>query len=233
MSLKKITSHLKDFRYIFHTIYFNFHYLPFRQALHLPILLYRPHLLSCKGKVEIITDKGKVSFGMIRLGFHKVSVYPNNGITWEQNGGTVIFRGNAIIGNNTYLSFGGNTVVDFGNDFSNKAGAKIISYHGIKFGEHTRFGWGVVCMDTNFHPLYDMDKKTFKRASGPIVIGDNNWFATECKIMHSVVTPERCIFGMGTVVTRNCEKQSYCLMGGSPVKILTRNVMRIIGQDNE
>lgn len=48
-------------------------------------------------------------------------------------------------------------------------------------------------MDTNFHPLYDMEKDSFKRAYGPIKIGDYNWFAMQCKVMHSVETPERCI----------------------------------------
>ena len=78
-----------------------------------------------------------------------------------------------------------------------------------------------------------MEKKKFKKASGKIHIGDFNWFGTECKIMHSVETPERCIFGMGTIVTRGCCAQSYCVMGGSPVRVLSQNVMRIIGQDQE
>ena len=71
-----------------------------------------------------------------------------------------------------------------------------------------------------------LEKKKFKRASGPIEIGDCNWFGTECKIMHSVTTPERCIFGMGTIVTRGSEMKSYCVMGGNPVRVLSQNVIR-------
>ena len=77
-------------------------------------------------------------------------------------------------------------------------------------------------MDTNFHPLYDMKKCQFKRASGSIEIGDNNWFAAGCKIMHSVKTPERCIFGMGTIVTRGAEMKPYCVMGGGTSKSFDR-----------
>ena len=40
-------------RYIHKTVYFNFRSLPFRQAVKLPIWLYRPNILSCKGKIEI------------------------------------------------------------------------------------------------------------------------------------------------------------------------------------
>lgn len=33
-------------RSIFSTIYFNLYYLPFKQAIKLPILLYKPHLIN-------------------------------------------------------------------------------------------------------------------------------------------------------------------------------------------
>lgn len=220
-------------RSIFHSLYFNFHYLPFRQAIRLPIFLYKPHLLSCKGKIIIEPSDGVIRTGMIKLGFPSVSIYPSNGITWENLGGAICFRGTCSIGSDSYLSFGSNTTVEFGDDFLSSAAAKIISRRGIKFGKGTRLGWEVLCMDTNFHPLYDMIKKTYKRASGPIEIGDYNWFGTQCKIMHSTVTPERCIFGMGSVVTRGCEKKSYCVMGGSPVKVLTENVLRDYNHDYE
>ena len=228
--LLKIWNNRWILRSIFKTIYFNFHYLPFEQAIKLPILLYKPKLLKCKGKIII---EGPIRFGMIRIGTFCCSVYPNNGISWENHGGTVIFKGTLNIGNDSYISLGKNTKVSFGNNFKNTAGLKLISYRSIDFGEGTRLGWGVLIMDTNFHPLYDIEKKVYKRVSGPIKIGDYNWFGTQCKIMHSVNTPERCIFGMNTVVTRNCEMKSYCVMGGSPVKILTQNVLRDYEHDTE
>lgn len=151
----------------------------------------------------------------------------------KSGGGVIVFRGTCSIGCDSYLSFGKDTVVEFGDDFLSSASAKIISRRGIKFGKGTRLGWETLCMDTNFHPLFDLNKKVYKKASGPIEIGDYNWFGTQCKIMHSTVTPERCIFGMGSVVTRGCEKKSYCVMGGSPVKVLTENVIRDYNHDYE
>lgn len=53
----------------------------------------------------------------------------------------------------------------------------------------------------------------------------------QCKVMHSVETPERCIFGMGSVVGRGCKFESYCVHGGFPLRVLTRNVMRVVGKD--
>lgn len=48
-TLKKIYAKRWMLRSILPTIWFNFHYLPFRQAVRLPILLYKPKLLACKG----------------------------------------------------------------------------------------------------------------------------------------------------------------------------------------
>ena len=51
--IKKIWENRWMFRSIASSIYFNFHYLPIKQAIKLPIILYKPKLLSCKGKIII------------------------------------------------------------------------------------------------------------------------------------------------------------------------------------
>lgn len=93
MNKKAIRRYIKELRYIVPTLYFNFHYLPFRQAIRLPIVLYKPHLLKCKGKIKLEPEDGRIWHGMIQLGFLSASIYPNNGITWENKGGTVVTRG--------------------------------------------------------------------------------------------------------------------------------------------
>lgn len=231
--VKKLWARRRDFYYLPYSLYFNFHYLPFAQAIKLPILLYKPHFIKLKGSVSLEFDGKPIKTGQIRMGFPLASVYPNNGIVWDNNGGHVIFRGSCLIGNDTYVSLGEKTTVDFGDDFLNTAGLKMVSYRGIKIGQKARFGWGVLIMDTNFHPLYDIKNKKFKQASGNIEIGDYNWFGTQCKIMHSVKTLERCIFGMGSTITRGSEMRSYCVMGGNPIKILSENVMRDYDNDRE
>ena len=35
------------------SIYINFHYLPFRQAIRLPIMVYKPHFKKLGGSIEI------------------------------------------------------------------------------------------------------------------------------------------------------------------------------------
>lgn len=215
-------------RMLLPSLWFNLKYLPFKQAIKLPILLYRPTFLRLKGSVVIESDD--IRFGMIKLGLFTSAVYPNSGIT-IRNDGILLFKGECYIGNDTYIICGKYGKIVFGDDFRITGGVKMVSECGMTFGKHTRFGWGGVAIDTNFHPLYDIEKKKFKRAFGPINIGDNNWFGMNCLIMPGVTTPEYCIFGARAIVTRGGQYESYCVHGGSPVKVLKRNVMRIIGQD--
>lgn len=216
-------------RMLLPSLWFNFKYLPFKQAIKLPILLYKPTFLKLKGTVVI--DSANIRLGMIKLGMFTSATHPNTGIT-IRNEGQLVFKGKCHIGNDTYVICGKHGKIIFGDDFRATCGMKIISECGISFGEHTLLGWGVVAIDTNFHPLYDMEKEKFKKAFAPIVIGKNNWFGMNCLIMPGVTTPEYCIFGARTVVTRGGHYESYCVHGGSPIRVLSRNVQRIIGKDS-
>lgn len=209
------------------SLIFNFKNLPFNQAKKLPIWVYKMRCLSQKGK--IIIDSDNIHTGMVRLGFFTSALYPDAGIT-IQNEGELIFKGKCRIGNDCYVICGKHGRIEFGDGFTVSAGLKLVSQCGITFGKDTWIGWGGLVIDTNFHPLYDTEKKTFKKAFGKIHIGDNNWFGTGCIIMPRVQTPERCIFGARTVVTRGGQYEPYCVHGGSPVRVLSRNVMLIIGQ---
>lgn len=222
--------HLRMLPTYLRSAYINFHYLPYKQAIHFPIFTNK---LKCINGGKIIIDSPHIKPGMIKLGYRMVGVYPDNGITWENIGSTVIFHGRANIGSDSYLSFGTNSVVEFGDDFMCSASLKLVSAKGLKFGKSVRIGWDNIIMDTNFHPLYNMNTNKFEPASGAIEIGDFNWFATGCRVMHSVKTPERCIFGMNSIITKGSMMKSYCVMAGNPVHIIKENVVRKLGEDKE
>ena len=224
----KLSKVLIMLRALIQSIIFNFKYLPIKQALKLPILVYKPHFLKLGGSVCI--ENSNIHFGMIRMGFLVTRTYPNSGIHWC-NEGNIVFKGKAVIKNDCYILCGNQGKIVFGERFEASAGTKIVSRCSITFGKYTSLGWGVIVMDTNFHPLYDLEKKEFKQAFGPIEIGDYNWFATQCVIMPRVKTPEHCIFGIRSIVTRGAIFESYCVHGGSPLRVLSRNVMRDYDND--
>lgn len=212
--------------------YFCFKYLPFKQAVKLPIILYGAHFDDLKGNVRIESES--VYRGMIKLGVPGVCLfYPHRGVTWQNHGGNVVFKGKVSIGAGCAISVNSKANLIFGDDFLNTYGLKIIASRTISFGKSNRFGWNTFVMDTNMHPLKDKNTKKKGRGGASIKIGDYNWFSTNCVILPGVETPERVMCGLGTVVTRNVEWKPYCLYGGSPIRLLRENVYRDLNDDKD
>lgn len=222
--LKKIWQKRWIFRSIFSSIYFNFHYLPIRQAIKLPIILYKPKLLSCKGKIII---KGNIKPAMITLGKYSVSIYPNSGIIYENHGGQIIFDGNCFIGNNSAISIGSHGYLAFGNNFAATTSLKIISYHHIEFKNNNLCGWDCLFLDTDFHqltPLNSTEKPP--KAYSPIIIGENNWFALKCTVLKGTRLADNNIIAAYSLLNRDYSENSYCLLAGSPAKIKKTGIYR-------
>ncbi|MFD1294193.1 hypothetical protein ACFQ5N_10130 [Lutibacter holmesii] len=223
--LKKIWKQRSIVRSLPYTVYFNFYYLPFKQAIKLPIFLYKPELLKVEGKVKL--DAAEVKTGMIRLGFRTVSLYPNSGIRWENHGGTVVFRGKCIVGNDSAISIGVNGNVDFGNNFLVSANLKLTSYCSVTFGDNVRLAWEVIIMDTSFHKLKDLEGKLKGKTLDPIIIGNNNWIPTRCIVMKGTKTPDFCIFGAGSYLNKDYSNYpSHILLAGSPLEIKAEGIWR-------
>lgn len=207
------------------TIYFNFRYLPLSQAFLLPIVLFNPKLIKLKGEVKI--ESSSIRFGMIKLGIHNVSVYPDNGISFENNGGTIVFKGTCVIGSNSFISIGSCGYLEFGDDFVASSSIKLVCYHYVAIGNRVRFGWECMVMDTGFHPIKSRDTGQFiGKAYGPIKLGNNNWFANGVLIMKNTKTVDFCIFGARSVLSKNYCVASYSLLIGSPPKLVRSNVYR-------
>lgn len=225
-SPQKIALYLRAF---IPSLLFNLRYFPLRQAVKLPILIYKPRLLRLSGGV--VLESLEVRFGMIKLGFPTSAVFPNNGITLRIDG-TIVFKGKCHIGNDCYVICGKQGKIVFGDNFMATAGLKIVSECGITFGSNTLVGWGNIFIDTNFHPLYDLTANKFRKAFGKISVGGNNWFSTNCMVMYGVNTPDNCVFGARSIITRGMKYESNCVYGGMPIRLLRRNIKRIVGQDS-
>ena len=98
MFLKKIKRlSVRDFfRYFFaipNTLYFNFHYFPFKLAMRLPVIVSaKTKFANMGGKVILNCDKPET--GMVRIGLGYVGIfdYEYSRTIWE-NSGTVVFSG--------------------------------------------------------------------------------------------------------------------------------------------
>lgn len=231
IKFNKIWKHRHDFRNIFQSLYFNFHYLPFKAAIKLPILLYKPKLLELQGSVKIVCGK-EIKYGMIRLGFPTVSLYPDTGITIENYGGEIIFNGTCSIGNNSYISIGEKGKVEFGDKFTATTTFRLTSYDKIIFGERVIFGWNILVMDTDFHKLTKLSGG-YNKGHAPILIGSNNWFGNGCKIMKRTQTPDFCVISADTILSGKIDAPEYCVIGNEQkIVVKATGVWRNIDDDS-
>lgn len=211
-------------RCVIPSLIFNFHYLPFKQAIRLPILCYKVNFKKLKGVVVI--DSSYIQPGMIRLGFPTVRAYPNNGLSFS-NEGVITFKGHCSMGggNSGLITLKTGHII-FGEDFNSTAGGVIVSAKRIEMGRFVTLGWGTKIIDTNFHPLYDLAQEKFRKGYGAIKIGNNVWFGMESLCLHSVTIPDYSVLAARSVITSSSKLESKCVHGGTPAKVIERNVIR-------
>ncbi len=209
---------LKKIRVILYSVYFNFRYLPFKQALVLPIFIYK---IDFFGGGKIVIDSLKIKRGMVKLGFRRAATFPNTGLSLL-NKGKIIFKGQCVIGNDCSISVDQGASVVFGDDFKVNAGLRLESHSSIVFGNHVLIGWEVTFIDTK--PEYC----TNTLDQNGIEIGHNNWLSTRCLVLGAVKTPDNCVFGAYSIIKpSDCSiLQPYCLFGNEPLRLLRKNVMR-------
>lgn len=215
--IKKIWENRWVLRSLHKTIFFNFHYLPFKQAIRLPIWLYKPSFGKLKGSVSIDNSQ-YLKPGMIRMGYFSVDLYANNGIYFN-NSGKIVFKGSALIGNNCYISNGSKSTTIFGNDFRATTSLKLSCYHYIEFGEHDRFGWDCLITDTDFHKLSRKDG-TYTKGYNSIIIGKYNWFGNGCHILKGTKTPDYLTIQAGTWFTGKINIPEYSVVGNKRENIV-------------
>lgn len=208
------------------SLYFNFHYLPFLQAIKIPIIfLSRTYLKKMKGTVKI---KGKIKPGMIRLGHMGNSLYLQSNFrnVWCNYGGECVFSdknhftaGFAIeIGKQGYLKFGDNILLG--------PLVRIAAYDHIEIGDNSRIAWESIVLDTDFHSTKDIKTGKSSPLTKPIKIGRNNWIGIRCFVMKGTETPDFCIASAYSLLNKKYDIPNYSLIGGVPAKFLKEGLYR-------
>lgn len=225
--IRKIWQNRWIIRFLPAIIWFNFKHLPFRQAIKLPILLYKPKFANTSGRIVI---DAAIRFGMIRLGVNEVSIYPNDGIMID-NKGSITFRGGVSIGNRSAIAVGPKGQLVFEDNLIATCALKLVCYHDIYFEKDILIGWNTMLCDFDFHKLSYL-KGGYSKGYGRIRIGHNTWIANGCKIYKNVEIPPFCVVGADTILKKPVKCESYTLICNSrPVEIKNQGVYRNYADD--
>jgi len=202
------------------TIRFNFHYLPLKQAVKLPILLTnKVHLKNLDGSVIL---NGKIKRGLITIGYTDVSISDLSESSLWNVKGTVIFDGSAGFGAGTKIATGENATLFFGNKFNITAKTEIACFKSICFGTNCLLSWDILIMDTDSHPVFDADGKLLNEDRA-IKIGNNVWIGCRTLVLKDTEIPDGSIIAAQSVVNKKFDKIN-CLIGGNPARIIKENI---------
>ncbi len=201
--------------WIFKTIYFNFHYLPFNQAIKLPILLRKPKFIKLKGKV--IIDSPQVKFGMILMGKLVNTCNPDAGTIFDLDG-TLIFKGTAVFANNSAIMIQDDGTITLG-DHMDCAG-QLKCAKSIEFGKDCVVAYNSMVMDSDWHSLTDVVTGKLVKKTAPVKIGNNNFISFNCLVTKGTVTPDYCTFTYNSHLCKKYDVEPYSLLGGNPCKLI-------------
>ena len=128
------------------TIIINFTKLPFRQALKIPILLYKAKVNFIGGGIKI--DSSNISFGMIKLGIKHEPGVISKGFCLN-NRGSITFKGAGVVGNGSVIIVKKGGHIVFGRNFGITGDFTLHCHKSIVFGDNLSCSWSVSICDTD------------------------------------------------------------------------------------
>jgi len=203
------------------TIYFNFKYLPFKQAIKIPIKVSKQvYLLHTGGQIKFDCP---IHTGMIQIGYGGVGIFDKkvSRSIWEVSG-TVVFKGRANIGHGSKICVMSGTLV-LGNNFKITAESTIVTANKIEFGKDCLLSWEILIMDTDFHNIKDQSENILNPPA-PITIGNKVWIGCRSLILKGVTIPDNSVIGANSFVCKRLEKEN-AVYGGQPARLLKEEVI--------
>lgn len=204
------------------TVYFNFRWLPFRQALRLPVwTAWNVRVKNMRrGGIEL---PEKVVPGLIRLGYHQsdaVDSYGVHTVIDVRKGGILKFQGSAHIACGAILCVKETGIMELGNNFAISGTTSIVCHKHIKMGKDVQLGWNTLIMDSDVHTIIGEDGKEIPNTE-PVTVGDKVIVYVNTTILKGVNIPSNCVVGVNSVLTKPFRNESM-LIAGAPAKEIKR-----------
>ena len=202
------------------TIFFNFCYLPFKQALKLPIWIAYDVKVSVAAGGVILPSKQNLA--MIRICFHKVPVCnPNDRTVLDiEKGGVLVFKGMAHIGHGSKIHVANDGYLELGDNFAISASSQLNCYKRILFGKDIQFSWDCLVMDSDTHTIIGESGSVVNEAR-EIVFGDKVWIGCRTTILKGSHIPSHCVIGASSLVSGK-HFESHTIIAGVPAKSVRR-----------
>jgi len=204
---------------VWKTIYVNFAFLPYRQAIRFPIFVY--------GKVKIYAHLGRIVIedrirpGMIHLGINTDKFSASKGSALINITGKLIFKGPVIFLVDYTLNILGECTIGKYSAVGN--GVKIFCCNKVSIGKSCRFAVESQVFDTNFHYMRNIETGQVDRCYGVVIIGDFCWIGNRTTVAKGAQLPNFSIVSSNSLVNKNfiSSNVEYPILAGLPAQIIS------------
>ena len=208
---------------LFKTIYFNFHYFPFRTAIRLPFFIYRHSKFYClSGKIII---DAPVKTGMFKFGQRKLTIIDSiyDRTIWKLSG-TLIIKGSVGIGRGTKINVDENATLIFGDNFDVTGNTTFVCNKEIQFGSNCLLSWDILIMDSDQHAVIDVNNNVLNPPKA-ISIGNHVWIGCRSTILKGVCIADDNIVAANSTVTKSFTNSNSIIGGhGKNVEVIKNNI---------
>jgi acetyltransferase-like isoleucine patch superfamily enzyme len=203
------------------SIYFNFKYLPFRQAIRFPLFVsFRTRLIHAGGTITI---KDPLKTGMIRIGFGEVGIFDKkySRVMWEVKG-DIVFEGSALFKFGSRVSVGKGAKLQIGNGFRISPDSSLVCFKKMTFGDNVRISWEVIIMDNDFHKIKTLDGQLLNNPK-EIVVGNHVWIGMRSTLLKGTILDDHIIVGSGSLLNRPI-RGTHQIIAGNPARVIKEGI---------
>ena len=211
----------------FATLWLNLRSFPLKQAIRFPIWCYgRPKFYGLSGLMII---EGKVWSGMIRFNQVKYTAPSNMSVQTEiLNHGTIIFRGQGLIGTGNKIVVECNAVLDIGRNFKITDMCNVGCFRKISIGEQSRIVHRCQVFDSNYHYVANFGRGVVPQYIRPVHIGKGCWICNSSTITGGTVLPNYTIGASNSLVGKDfSDIPESSMIGGIPAKFIATDFRKI------
>ena len=210
---------LKKTYYSFYSLVFCLRYLPLKQAIKIPILVW-PRIKILHLRKGAIVLKTPIYHSMAIIGFPGADGRGKN-----KTGITIRNEGKLIIGHNVTMAKGTNIVINggelcIGDNFFCNTDCFFYCNRTVSIGNNNMYGWDVHFNTTDGHTVYENNIP--KEQNGKIKIGNHVWIGSYCLIGKGVRVADDCVIAQRSVVLKS-HLLPNTLIAGCPAKDTRKN----------
>lgn len=204
------------------TLYVNFKYFKFNEAIKLPLFIsHRVWLKKVKGQIKI---DAYIYRGMIQIGFGEVGIFDKHkSRSIFESDGMITFKGKASFGHGSKIVVHGELII--GDNLCVSAESSIICFERISLGDNCLISWDNLIMDTDFHKIKKFNG-TITNKDREIVIGNNVWMGCRSTVLKGSIIGNNIVIAASSNIFNKIDGDNQ-VIGGNPAKVLKTDIIWI------